>query len=62
MRNTSRFLLLLPLFVAAPTVLAQPAKTDKFALTVVEKSSDDKQAPPVPLKPEAPQGPIGVPP
>ena len=38
------------------------SRNNKFALTVVEKSSDEKQAPPVPLKPETPQGPIGVPP
>ena len=34
MRNTSRFLALLSIFVAAPALLAQPAKADKFALTV----------------------------
>ena len=38
------------------------SRNNKFALTVLEKSSDEKQAPPVPLKPETPQGPIGVPP
>src|SRR6266545_7964781 len=34
MRNTSRFLTLLSIFVAAPALLAQPARSDKFALSV----------------------------
>src|SRR5260221_14577153 len=34
MRKSSKFLALLALFTAAPALLAQPAKSDTFALTV----------------------------
>jgi hypothetical protein len=34
MRNATRFLALMTVFVAAPALLAQPARSDKFALTV----------------------------
>jgi hypothetical protein len=38
------------------------ARNNKFALTVVEKSSDEKPQPPPPLLQPPPQGPFGAPP